>query len=241
MQDKNKPEKLNNSHFRKVLEATGKEVAKLITPEILEILDKENKKSIRQRLAIEEFFDKRKGFISKEVGFDFNGKDFMNFVYENDTPYYLWNEENIIENMVKFIDFERNRLSNLTGIPTPKPPHKAEETGYNLGYSDTQLETLYGKLIGNYLDKNTQLEDFKNSFNGEVLAEGKRLKWIGSKTVLSLFVGLLIHDNKWKIAESVFENCNSRNLAKSFNNCNPDGFPLNKHKPTIKLFKNILH
>ena len=103
MQDKKKPEKLNNLHFRKVLEEAGKEVAKLITPEFLEIIEKENKKSIRQRLAIEEFFDKRKGYISKDLGFDFNGKDFMNFVYENDTPYYSWNEENIIENMKKFI------------------------------------------------------------------------------------------------------------------------------------------
>jgi hypothetical protein len=177
MQDKNKPEKLNNSHFRKVLEATGKEVAKLITPEFLEIIEKENKKSIRQISAIEDFFDKRKGFISKEVGFDFNGKDFMNFVYENDTPFDQWHGEIIIENMVKFIDFERNRLSNLTITRTATPPRKAEETGYKSIYSDKQLETLHGKLLGNYLDRDTKLEHFKNAFNGEVLVDFKPLKW----------------------------------------------------------------
>jgi hypothetical protein len=123
---------------------------------------------------------------------------------------------------------------------SPKSKLNKPPKGYYLGLSVPQLETLHALLIGKFLDSNTSIDHFKNAFNCEDLKDFVKLKWIGSKAVLSLFVGLLNHDNKWKIAESIFENCDSRNLAKSFNNCNPDGKPLNKHKPNISLFKSIL-
>ena len=121
-----------------------------------------------------------------------------------------------------------------TNTGKPQEPPK----GYYLGLSEPQLETLHRKLIdGIFLDRNTKLEHFKNAFNGEVLAEGfKQLKWLENKSVLSLFVGLINHKNKWKIAESVFENCDSGNLRKTFDRC--DG--LDTHKSNIKLFRNIL-
>lgn len=129
-------------------------------------------------------------------------------------------------------------IQNRKPASTKKNKSDISDTGFNLGYTDTQLETLRTALIDSkFLDSNTQLEDFKNAFSGEVLAEDfKPLKWIKNKSVLSLFVGLLNQENKWKIAKSVFENCDSRNLAKSFNNCDR----LEKHKPTISFFKGVL-
>lgn len=135
-----------------------------------------------------------------------------------------------LDNVIKELEPKNTK----TGKPQEQPK------GYYLGLSVPQLKTLHALLIGKFLDSNTSIDHFKNAFNGEELKDFEPLKWIGSKAVLSLFVGLLNHDNKWKIAESIFENCDSRNLAKSFNNCNPDGKPLNKHKPNISLFKSIL-
>ena len=145
MQENNKPEKLNNSHFRKALEEAGKELAKLVTPEYLEMMEKVEKKSIRQQSAIKEFFDKRKGFIKD---FDFNGEDFMNFLWYQDEPFHEWGEEKIIDNMVKFIDFERNRLSKLN-LPTfTTSPGAKEQTFESIFPSDEDKEMVMSLLKG---------------------------------------------------------------------------------------------
>jgi hypothetical protein len=138
----------------------------------------------------------------------------------------------------QYSNFLKSKLDTFQNGKSASNKPDVSNTGFNLGYSDERLITLHTVLSdNNFLKKESNLDHFKNAFNGEVLAEGfEQLKWIKNKAVLSLFVGLLNDNNKWKIAQTVFENCNSRNLAKSFNNC--DG--LEKHKPAISFFKEIL-
>ena len=109
--------------------------------------------------------------------------------------------------------------------------------GFNLGYSKSQLKALYQALIDEtFLDNQTNEDFFIHAFSGEELKKFDKLTWSKNKTNLSLFIGQLNDDNKWKIAENVFKNCDNRNLAKTFNNAQY----LERHKLTIKIFRKIL-
>ena len=150
----------------------------------------------------------------------------------------IWLEQiEFIYEGFKLFKQQHEEDSNATAPPTNKKPQEPPK-GYDLNLSVPQLETLHTKLIeGKFLDINTKLKHFKNAFNGNVLAvDFEQLKWLQEDTILSLFVALTNHKNKWKIAESVFENCDSGNLRKTFNNCKD----LTIHKSNIKLFQNIL-
>lgn len=153
----------------------------------------------------------------------------------NDRNSLLLGMKNIFETYIFGINL---RIEELRDMPQHKPAtSKEEKKGFDLGLDKPQLESLHNTLIEQKLLVKCEFKHFENAFNSEVLAEDfKQLKWNKSKAVLSLFVGLLNHGNKWKIAETVFENCNSRNLAKAFSNCNE----LDKHKPNIRLFQRIL-
>lgn len=120
-------------------------------------------------------------------------------------------------------------------ISTPK--------GYDLGYTVEQLETLHTKLIeGNFLDRNTQLEHFKNAFNGEVLAEEfEPLKWLKSYYA-SIFVYEYIgHKTPWQIVERVFDNGTSNSLKNAYN---PKSLTLSDNQKNAKqsldkIFKSL--
>ena len=72
-------------------------------------------------------------------------------------------------------DRQNELKRKLREVSTPTP---AEVKGYDLRLDDTQLETLHGELIkGKFLDEITNVEHFKNAFNGEVLKDFEPLKW----------------------------------------------------------------
>ena len=142
--------------------------------------------------------------------------------------------------------------------PQPTPTTKAEVTGYGLGYTDTQLATLHGKLIeGKFLDGNTQLGHFINAFNGEVLEGFKPLKWIdktpknnagvdgfNAQTLLEFLYLLEMEseyydtlpsnqENFYRLLERVFEgikNIQAKNITKK----------PNQRTPRQKLLKTII-
>lgn len=149
-------------------------------------------------------------------------------------------DTDLMKNRLSNIDIENAKtiIKNSSNTKSIKSiVNEIKPKGYDLYYSEPQLENLHEQLIGNFIDRNTELKHFINAFDGKVLAEEfKPLKWIKNKTVLSLFVGLLNHENKWKTAEIIFENTDRGNLRKSFNN----GDGLDKHKSTIEFFKKIL-
>ena len=62
------------------------------------------------------------------------------------------------------------------------------------------------------------------------------LKWKKNKVILSMFIGLLVQEHRWKTAEIVFENINSDNLRKTYNSQRE----LHKHKSTNNTFHKIL-
>lgn len=76
----------------------------------------------------------------------------------------------------RFLEIEESNLkNNKPAITKPDVP----DTGFNLGYSGEQLTTLRTALTdNNFLEKESNLEHFKNAFNGEVLTNFKKLKWI---------------------------------------------------------------
>ena len=84
------------------------------------------------------------------------------------------------ENRINIKELVREVIEESKDIKKPTSSFQAEKTGFDLGYTDTQLESLYVQLItDNFIDKNTQLEHFKNAFNGTKLVTGfKPLKWI---------------------------------------------------------------
>ncbi len=129
----------------------------------------------------------------------------------------------------RILDIERKGKSML-GSSTPS--HQVEVTGYDLGYSDTQLETLHKQLIErNFLTNTTKLEHFKNAFNGQDLVDFERLKWVKSYYA-SIFVWHLGHETPWQIAVKVFNNGSIDSLKNGYS---PNNLLLSNKQKTAKL------
>nr|WP_299424046.1 hypothetical protein [uncultured Emticicia sp.] len=110
--------------------------------------------------------------------------------------------------------------------------------GFKLPYTEEQLIQLCQKFKDDgFLDSSTNEKIFINAFNGEVLnTDFKKLIWKKNKVNLSMFIGLLEQEHRWKTAEIVFENINSDNLRKTYNSQRE----LDKHKSTNNTFHKIL-
>jgi len=110
--------------------------------------------------------------------------------------------------------------------------------GFKLPYTEEQLIQLCQKFKDEgFLDSSTNEKIFINAFNGEVLnTDFKKLIWKKNKVNLSMFIGLLEQEHRWKTAEIVFENINSDNLRKTYNSQRE----LDKHKSTNNTFHKIL-
>ncbi len=69
----------------------------------------------------------------------------------------------------------QHEMDSYVSTPTPKK----QQTGFNLGYSETQLIALHKALIdNNFLNNQTKEAHFINAFNGKVLTNFEKLKWI---------------------------------------------------------------
>lgn len=79
-----------------------------------------------------------------------------------------------------FVDCLNDKINKLE---KPSKPNQSEQTGFNLGFSESQLEALHQALIDKgYLDKNTKQAHFKNAFNSKELIDFEPLKWIDKST-----------------------------------------------------------
>lgn len=78
--------------------------------------------------------------------------------------------------LVKYLELIKREVeAEPNTIQAPLSP----QTGFNLGYSETQLKALHKALIcNNFLDNQTKEAHFINAFNGKVLINFERLKWI---------------------------------------------------------------
>lgn len=142
-----------------------------------------------------------------------------------------------------WFSYERDRqnesMRKLREISTPTPPHQAEVKGFDLCLDDTQLENLHEKLIERkFLEKTTKLQDFKNAFNGEVLAEDfEPLKW-KVNYYASIFVTYYIgHKTPWKVAAQVFDNGTIDSLKNAYKPKN--GLLSDKQKNAKELLDKI--
>ena len=78
---------------------------------------------------------------------------------------------NKLVNLIELIKNEVEAEPEINSISTNK--------GFNLGYSETQLKALHKALTdNNFLDNQTKEAHFINAFNGEVLTNFEKLKWI---------------------------------------------------------------
>ena len=78
---------------------------------------------------------------------------------------------NKLVNLIELIKNEVEAEPEINSISTNK--------GFNLGYSETQLKALHKALTdNNFLDNETEEAHFINAFNGEVLTNFRKLKWI---------------------------------------------------------------
>lgn len=80
---------------------------------------------------------------------------------------------------IELFDLKLKELNDLelSELQSSKKESK-QQTGFNLGFSEPQLEALHQALIDKgYLDKNTKQAHFKNAFNGKELIDFEPLKW----------------------------------------------------------------
>lgn len=146
----------------------------------------------------------------------------------------------------QLIHFTKEYLSSIQPAPAePKvlaveeqKPAPAVQKGFDLGLTQDKLIILHQQLIDKrFLAKSTNIEHFKNAFNGKVLEEDfEPLEWV-NKTIPALFVGSFIQEeNKWKTAQLIFKDCNNRNLAKTFYGAQNRS----KHKATNQLLHKMI-
>lgn len=116
-----------------------------------------------------------------------------------------------------WFSYERDRqnelMRKLREISTPTPPQQAEVKGFDLGYTDTQLENLHGELIkGKFLDGNTKLDHFKNAFNGKILVDFEPLNWSVPTMGAVFFFYFTNKKPEWTKYKHLFEPANYKQL-----------------------------
>jgi hypothetical protein len=81
-----------------------------------------------------------------------------------------------LDNEFNFVSVPKVETNEIRDSKKIQP---AEQTGFNLGYSETQLKALHKALMDkNFLDNQTEEAHFINAFNGEGLTNFEKLKWI---------------------------------------------------------------
>lgn len=98
--------------------------------------------------------------------------------------------------------------------------------GFQSGLNDVQIEYLFEKLKGNYIDKKTDEDNFKAIFKNDALPKDCKIHWLKSNVLLAYLVKKLFHTDNyldvWAKAENIF---GVKNLNKSeCNNPKPKGY-----------------
>lgn len=122
--------------------------------------------------------------------------------------------QNIFEKRRSTFDDIIQYLEPTVTILSAKKKFVEQQTGFNLGYSETQLEALYKALIdGNFLFSNCNLDHFKNAFDGSVLKDYLPLKW-KEPTKGSIFIRYHFSDERhfWVKSNILFEKANYKQL-----------------------------
>ena len=117
---------------------------------------------------------------------------------------------------IRFLEVEKEKL---TSIPTNQENDgnstNSTTQGYDLGLTTPQLETLHAELVINeFLNPKTELEHFKNAFNGQVWNNDfKPLEWIEpTKGAVFLYYFSQGNKPKWKKIENSFNPANYKQL-----------------------------
>ena len=175
--------------------------------------------------------------------------DFHLMEYEGTTMNFINHCEkltNDIWNIENAKDFKRKKCFDNWVIEKKKDNDlikiqklENKQKGFDLGIAENQLITLHQRLIDNkFLSKNTDIEHFKNAFNGLELAKDyKPLKW--SKSVCgAIFLKVNFDtDSKnlkvWQNAEKIFDNGNADSLKNADKG-------IDKHKYYFKKLSEII-
>jgi hypothetical protein len=109
-------------------------------------------------------------------------------------------------------------LDLMNTIQNRKPASSKKnkiDTGFNLGYTDTQLTALHKALIdNNFLDSQTKKTHFINAFNGKKLTSNfKQLDWF-DYTRGAIFISYFLrkHRNFWSATEHLLVKASYKTL-----------------------------
>ena len=108
----------------------------------------------------------------------------------------------------------------FTKPPTVKNENKDVTVNhFDCGYTTEQLGDMFdGLKEEHYIPQDTDDMDFFYYFSGEGRQPQRKLKWIGNKGKLALFIGYFFNcRGKWVITEQVFEGEDKDKLKNSYN------------------------